>query len=416
MTEHDLLILLLNSGLYLITFLLVLKRRGFDVVSFIFCLYFFLSLMSIGLYLHPMSYSTYDDLNIGGFFLLYLGIVCFTMPLFSIKKEITIVPPREDVFNLIILVLFFLSLSRLPSAISHMRSGLFQMIIDPSGFEEVYRDRMDVFVRGGSIARRSISLLSMMYGIAGDTAVFLYVYYQTVHYRKSIQSLGLLISSVIILFSYVSDAERGGIARVILIFAFSYLLFKDKIDTTIRKRVKWALISIIAILIVFLSAITISRFSNKSYYGDNYVSYSVMSYLGQPMLNYDKFVISEPNTREGERTAALVKTIFQPGGRPYNYSRRVSKYSYMSIDESSFSTFLGDLSLDYGPFVTAIICIIFAMASLLSFSNKKEHRFRWFLLKYIVLYIVICGWYLFPFSDVGGNLKLLFNLLLVMII
>lgn len=416
MYSIDLFYLSSNALLFMCSFIFLWRKRGLDVVSFIFLIYTILSIFSLLLYIHPESHNYYNDLNIWGFILLYFGILCFVWPLRSIKSTDRIIPPRKWIFHSLIIVLFLLSLSRLPSAINNLGSGLLDMFLDPSGFNDAYRERMDSFVGGSNYGNRSISLFSIAYAVVGDTAIFLYIYYQTLRYRKTIFSIALIISSLVLLVSYVSDAERGGIVRVIMIFFFSYLLFKDNLSPVLKKRVKVSMITILGVLILALTAITASRFTNKSYYSDDYWSYSIVSYLGQPILNFDKFVVTEPSTRSGDRTAALLKTVLQPSGGPYNYSHRISKYSTMSIDESSFSTFLGDFSLDYGVFFTLIICLFVACTAPLFRAKNKSRPFKIYILVYVLLVITCCGWHLFPFSDVGGNLKLLFNFFLFIFI
>lgn len=415
MESGDICLLIINAVVYLTTFFFFLKKRGYDVVTFVFLQYTILSVFSLFLYVHPLADKMYTGLNIWGFIFLYLGLLCFITPIKRINKSDMITPPRKDVFHLVIIFLFLLSMSRLPSAISHLQSGFVDMLFDPTGFNDAYKERMQSFVGGGG-AGGSLSLFSIAYGVVGDTSIFLYIYYQTVYYRKAIFSYALLLSSLVILVSYISDAERGGIARVILIFYFSYVLFKERLAPKIKKRVNVTMGSIFIMLVLILGAITASRFTNKSYYSDDFWSYSILHYLGQPMLKFDKYVVMEPETRHGERTAALVKTIMEPQGGPYDYSHRVSRYSRMSIDESSFSTFIGDLSLDYGMIVTGVICILVALSAPFFILRHNARPFKKYMLIYMLLNIVICGWHLFPFSDVGGNLKILFNIFLYLII
>ena len=412
MVSLDIFLLVINAVAFSGTFIYFFRKRGFDVVSFVYFIYSILSGFSLLLYIHPMSNRYYNGLNIWGFMLLYFGIACFVTPIRNIKETDNIIPPKQEIFQVLIIVLFLLSLSRIPSAIENLRYGLLNMILDPTGFESAYRDRMDSFVGGQSYGGRTISLFSIAYGVVGDTAIFLYMYYQTLPYRKKLYSIALIISSLVLLVSYVSDGERGGIVRAIFIFFFSYLLFRQKLSTTVKKRVNLTMISIVVILGLFLAAITASRFTNKSYYSDDYWSYSIVSYLGQPILNYDKFVVTEPKTRHGDRTAALIKTIIEPSEGPYNYSHRVQKYSSMSIDESTFSTFLGDFSLDYGLFFSLIICIAVLLTKPVFRKIKKARPFKIYILVYMLLVTTCCGWHLFPFSDVGGNLKLIFNFML----
>ena len=411
MESSDVCLLTINAVVYLFTFFCFLKKRGYDIVSFVFLLYTLLSVSSLLLYIHPLTETMYTGLNLWGFVFLYFGLLCFMLPIRKIHKSDMIIPPRKDVFHIVIIVIFLLSLSRLPSAILHLQSGFSDMLFDPTGFNDAYQERMQSFVGGGG-SDKSLSLLSIAYGVVGDTAIFLYIYYQTVCYRKGIFSYALLLSSLIILVSYISDAERGGIARVILIFYFSYVLFKERLAPQIKKKVNITMWSIFILLVMILGAITASRFTNKSYYSDDFWSYSILLYIGQPILEFDKYVVSESETRHGERTAALVKTIVEPQGGPYDYSHRISRYSRMSIDESSFSTFLGDLSLDYGMVITGGICFFVALSAPFFISRHRNRPFKKYILIYILLNIVICGWHLFPFSDVGGNLKFLFNIFL----
>ena len=88
-------------------------------------------------------------------------------------------------------------------------------------------------------------------------------------------------------------------------------------------------------------------------------------------------------------------------------------YHNLEIDDYYFTTFVGDFTLDFGPYVAPLIFIVFNLWVL---SQIKPRDGSLTVAQLLLLYLSMCicmqgGMYLFAYSD-GANLKFLAFLLL----
>jgi len=97
----------------------------------------------------------------------------------------------------------------------------------------------------------------------------------------------------------------------------------------------------------------------------------------------------------------------------FDYAHRMEKYQELKLNEGLFSTFVGDFVVDFGPILAFIIIVIMSII----FSRMIAHKGRVvpmhkLIPAYILGYIILCGWHLYPFADFGGNLSLFIGFLL----
>ena len=89
----------------------------------------------------------------------------------------------------------------------------------------------------------------------------------------------------------------------------------------------------------------------------------------------------------------------------------------MKISDETYSTYVGDIVLDYGPFLAPVLFIIVSL--LISKSLRRVGDvipFHKLLLIYFVSCVMMQGsFYLFPYSDIGGNLALIAYFLVYMV-
>ena len=136
---------------------------------------------------------------------------------------------------------------------------------------------------------------------------------------------------------------------------------------------------------------------------------SVFFYAGQENLYFNNFGLDNGGLRYGDRTFPLFKKMLGFENVPDNFWERRSKYPNLQINDEVFIGFIGDFTLDFGPFITPFIFIFFTIFIL----NKTIIRNKVILFhQLILLHFVMClcmlgGMKLYPFSDVGGNLQLI---------
>ena len=114
--------------------------------------------------------------------------------------------------------------------------------------------------------------------------------------------------------------------------------------------------------------------------------------------------LDDNGIRYGDRTIPLFKRIVGFDNVPRNFFERRAKYPNLYLNDESFSTYVGDFAIDYGPALGLIIIIIIS----LTVYNKSKIRgdtiyLHQLLILHILLYMcTIGGLKLFPFADAAG--------------
>ena len=225
----------------------------------------------------------------------------------------------------------------------------------------------------------------------------------------------LLFSNLILLLQSFSFGQRGLIISVIFEYIFFIiLLYKDSlvIDVAKKKILRFGFYILIIMSTGFI-AITISRFSNS--YSRYKPLESVYAYQGQGLINLDKIFTSSDKydkSRNLNRILPISKAVLGINS-PIDYDSRMRYYYDLPSNESEFSTWIGDLSLDFHrillPFVILFLGIFVYLFSRLGSLNALVSS-------YILWIILTEGTNLFPFADISGNLRLIVLLLLPFIL
>ena len=152
-------------------------------------------------------------------------------------------------------------------------------------------------------------------------------------------------------------------------------------------------------------AVTISRFERE----EGGAGASTFYYIGQQNLYFNSYALDDGGIRYGDRTFPVFKRMLGFDNVPQNYTQRRAKYPNLKINDEVFSSFVGDFVIDFGPIIAVIIFLIF-------FLYSKEHTkpqsgilpfHRLLLLHFIMCICMQGGLKLYPYSDLGGNLKLI---------
>ena len=188
------------------------------------------------------------------------------------------------------------------------------------------------------------------------------------------------------------------------------MLFKRYLSKFINRIVQVVGVCCFVLISLPVIAITFSRFGDTK--GQAAVSGFVSWYIGQGNLYFNNYGLDAGGIRYGDRTINLVKRAIDPD-TPKNFVERRELYHNLEIDDYYFTTFVGDFTLDFGPYVAPLIFIVFNLWVL---SQIKPRDGSLTVAQLLLLYLSMCicmqgGMYLFAYSD-GANLKFLAFLLL----
>jgi len=357
--------------------------------GFILLTYFLYAVSSFFLYQgHADEFGSMHILQFVYLFaLLYIGL----KPVLEYDKAKVkqIIPPPEIVLKTFSIIYVLCTLLYLPSAISNIQEGLIRLLLDSSGGEELYNERLDSGHQGdGAIS----NLLSIFYNIFSDCAVLVYFYYLTIPKGKKFLISILTMSILSSIFISLATGNRTMVTLVALSLIASYLLFKDLYSQKVKKTVRVIGFSL-AVLVAFLFLIlTISRFGDLNEGGFD----SMLYYIGQANLYFNKYAFDLGGVRYGDRTINLFKDLAGFDVPSGIFDTR-DKYSYMATDDSIFTTYIGDFVLDFGPWLTPILVIIFTFFILeqTKTNNGNIHFYKLIPIHYVMNVCVKGGMYLF---------------------
>lgn len=404
-----------NLSLYILAWLVTYliyknKSKSFNVVSLILLTELGLSVVSALLYNDPLSYV--KDIKLFPFIYLFSLTLISIAPIAKVPYyRINVVQkPSNLLLNTFAICFILAAILQLPSTIINFRTGVVTMMMDVSLGADMYSEHLS---NADSVGDGAISNLpSIITNTFGDIAIFFALYYLSLKKKNKVFTIGLIISILLILVQPISSGLRGPTVLRIISIITAYVLLYKFYDENLNRIVKRILLLALIAISLPIVAITVSRFGER----DGGSLYSVTSYLGQANLNFNNYVLDSDGIRYGDRTANFFKSMFVDNV-PQNFIERRMKYPHMKISDETYSTYVGDIVLDYGPFVAPILFIIVSMLISKSLRRIKDIiPFHKLLLIYFVSCVMMQGsFYLFPYSDIGGNLTLIAYSLMYMV-
>lgn len=402
------LILTINVIVYLIMFVVVLKKYRF-VDAFIWLIYLVIGVFALLLYLNPLYFSG-EEIKIFPFVYLFIGIYITYLPIkkFPFNKEI--IPPDRNLFNIFLWIIAIVTLINLPVLLNKLISNFHNILSDESFFLDQYQENRKSYTSG--LESGGVNYLSVVTNIIGETTTFFFMYYLTLKNRSVFFTVVLFLAMLMAPIQFLLGSQRGGLVSSLLMIIVTYLFFKDAFSDKMRLFIRKVLIVVVVLCFWGIIAITLSRFFRNDNLEYTYLSYPILSYLGQPMLNFDFYALDPGGLRYGDRAIPILKMLFCQE-TAYTYDSRMDKYSYLKIQEDSFSTFVGDLAIDFGAIMTLIfIAIISFVIYILSFTKSKSTPFYKIIPIYALVHFMVTGWTLNRFGNIGGNLSIILYLLM----
>lgn len=213
----------------------------------------------------------------------------------------------------------------------------------------------------------------------------------------------------------ILGVDRSGIAIFVLsilsviVFFWKFMSSKTKFCVSLITGI------VLSGLVVYLSAITMSRFSGTS--GDDIISVkeSLISYLGQCYIEFCYFFdnVSNPDKTLNLIFPCISKYILGEkliGGVMLNQAIEAKTGVFTGV----FLTFMGQIQLTAGFPVTVLFCLFFSLLSNSIFRKIKNHTITSFdALAYLALAeVMILGQYSYFYQSPQRTFSLLFFLLL----
>jgi len=381
------------------------KKKHFDAGSVVLFSYLSYSIISLLLYISDNPFFTFNRIRIFPFVYLYLMIILAILPIlkYDDNKIKEIQQPSVLILNTVSIIFIISSLVHLPTIISNFSTSIVKMLINSSGGQELYQEAMsDNYNTGdGSIS----NLAAIISGALENLGILMFFYYLTLKKQNKLILIGLFLSCIVSLMTYISLGLRGVIVEILFSMIITYFALRKYFQPRINKIIK-----IIGIFLLIASSVPIIALTN-SRFGDTEggSTSSIYYYVGQENLYFNNFGLDNDGIRYGDRTFPLFKRILGFENVPHNFWERRQKYPELKINDEVFITFVGDFTLDFGPYLAPLIFIIFILF-ILNKTKIRNGRILFHQLILIHLVMIVCmmgGMKLYPLSDVGGNLRLI---------
>lgn len=394
-------------ALWIITLVVYKKHhKNFDVGLFSILLYLLFAFCSLFLFNSERGQDDYNELELFPFIYLFILLVISLIPIFIYSRhdQSKIVHPDRFVLNSIACIFIISTIARIPYLLETAPQGIFLLLTDSEYGADMYEEMAQNYSNGG---QGDINLFVLVMNGFSTLGIFLFSYFLTRKKFNKIIFVGLSISVFIVLFDPLLSGSRTlPVLNILTMLATLIALRKNIIPKRMRLVRIFGLITVFA-LGSLVMALSISRFLASSNSSSGGFAESMLSYTGQAPLYFNNYGLDAHGTRNGDRILLLPKRLLGYNV-PGNFVERRAKYSTMLLDDAHFSTHIGDFALDFGPILTFMLVIVMTFILVLELRpHKGKYYFHQLIALYYVITVCIQGaMYLYPFADLGGNLKL----------
>ena len=401
-TEHDNLLLWLNAIIWFTTFYIYIRKRGkWTLGMFILGLYTLISFISIDLYNSEYAIHYFNsNLTLFPFLYLFGMILITTYPILQIKENDikTLILPNIRIINIITFFVGILSIYKLVDIFSDIKMGMASIMLDSDNALDLYNEstsaRLDRKVASGNY-----DYLSIFSNLSTALAPLIFYINLLLPRRNKILFCGVIISLLLMPLNGIAKASR--ILMVIGPFEVFLLFFFFR--KFIRPKIRQYLITIgsvfVGILLFFIVLITQGRSS------DNDIHFQIFGYeryFAEGPLVFNNYCMDANGTREGNITFPIIKFVL--GEKMLSESDIRFKYSNMRIDNSRFSTYVGDFVLDFAPLQA---CILFLILSILLTRALKVRNSSISTAQIVLIYFtmrLVTGFFQYQYSSLSGNI------------
>ena len=376
------------------------KNKNFDAGSFIIVMYIIYAVFSI-MTINDDSIpqlTNYEPLTFFPYLYLYVMMMIALTPAIYHHNNSTdsIEYPQSNILRIIATIIIIVAILNLLGIVSDFRNGLMSIFTDAEAGKKAYMEQIDNASNVGGAIR---NIPAILFNSFSDIGIFLLFYFMTMSKKNHKIIYGLLFANVINLIMPVMRGQRSGVALAFLTIICGYFLFKQYLSKRLNKVIKKIGIVFIAIITLPVAAITISRFGSEKAGVATFINW----YIGQGNIYFNNHALDDNGLRYGDRTLNLFKRLVD-SKTSMNYVERREIYSKLKINDEVFSTFVGDFTIDFGPFFAVIIFIVFNFFVIYSFQKNKTNNNKIKLHQLLLLYFTVCisaqgGMYLFSYSD-----------------
>lgn len=377
------------------------KRNVFDGGSSIMLSYVCYAVFSIITINDELFSVMFEPLKLFPYVYLYFMLMLALSPTIyhHLHPVLEIEDPQTRILKVTAWVICVCALFLVPDIVKNFNSGLVMLFTDAEAGVDAYSEQLALADEAGSVIS---NLFAIIYNSLTDIGIFLFFYFLSRKDKESVLIVGLGFSVLVGMIIPVMHGLRTAIMLSILTLVMGYFLFKEFLSKMINKIVGWIGMAVLALSALPVIAITFSRFDRMLGGVLGYLNW----YIGQANILFNNWGLDAGGIRYGDRTLNLLKRMLFPD-TPTNYMERRNKYHNLKMDDYNFTTFVGDFTIDFGPYLALVIFLSFNLFVVYRIrrtgNTVKVHQL-------LLLYFSMCicmqgGMYLFAYADTS-NLRI----------
>lgn len=255
---------------------------------------------------------------------------------------------------------------------------------DISALVDIYEDRQEMKAKLSKVGHICVGYMRQFDLIW--PILFFYCVSKAGRYKK-LAYVAVLGTICMCLDGYIG-ASRAAIVRQIIYFICVYFMCKNTLSESFIKRITIFGGSILVIVILFLLAITISRYSSGS--GSVDILTWISLYSGEGVLRFSEHIWDLDQLSYGDTNFSFIKSCLGLDTFTVNEMRREYYAMKFNIPTHIFYTYIGDITMDFGkPFTIVFFLIISYMINSIIKKSIKRGYYTYTSLYWLSVYTLM---------------------------
>ena len=341
-------------------------------------------------------------LKVDGLIYMFLCLIVLSIPIFMFRDEKIkgIAPPSPNRWKLFLYGYLFLAFFSIIGTFSHLMNVL------STGLDF---DEMKDAAFNAELVEMSTYQIYIFKIVDGLTSTALIAMFYSLYDNKISRKIVVFLfcaSFFPSFFMAIASASRARLFFLFVNYILGIILFRNLITEKIKRRLYLVFSISFVVFVVFISAITTSRF------GDNTEAYySLLLYFGQPFLNFNQVIyggIDANSFMNGEMTFEYFHYFVNGMDRTAVVDSVATWNNKLGFSSNLFYTAIGNLYMDFGDIVTILICCFLAFCGYRILKNAGN-VVPFHILIFYFSYFHICfqGIFDFIYGRYDGNITLI---------
>ena len=309
--------------------------------------------------------------------------------------------PSMSFLNIFAAIYIVCTLLQIPHIIANIADGIRNIMVDTAAGADMYLEsQAEDSSYDGSVG----NMTAIIFNIFSPLAFILFFYYMTLGRKYLWAIIGFGLCVLIKSFHSLSNGQRTEVTMSVINIFVAYVALKPILSDRIKRYVRIVLTVLAVSITIPFIALTISRFGERQ----GGTTGGLVYYIGEAPYYFNNYALDAGGTRHGDRTCNVFKKLIGKPSPNGIFDVREA-YPMLKMDDSIFSTFIGDFVLDFGATTTAIIFILFSIlfTRLTPTNGPNQIPFHRLILIYFAMSVCMQGgFYLFNYAF-EGNLQIL---------